>query len=314
MTLLVVPYKRFGTLSRKKYLCYILHYSYFSMEEPTVKRNQSILSQYLREIGQTPLLKAEEEQVLAERIQKRGDNKARQQMLQANLRLVVNIAKKYAPSNDPEMLMDLIQEGNLGLMRAVDRFQAGRNTRFSTYGVYWIKQAILRALKSRRIVRLPENVVDRVLEMQRTRQRLYQLLGRSATLAEIGQEMGAQPEEMQRLEMAAAEVVSLDRAVRGVDENESTQLGELLEDLEAPQPEDQTRVELLRGLIQDAVRTLPDRERKILALRYGLENEQPHTLEDIGLTFGISRERVRQLQNSALARLRKRQKVRQAHY
>lgn len=284
------------------------------IDTSVVKRNQSILSQYLREIGQTPLLDAEEEQALAERIQTASDPKARQKMLQANLRLVVNIAKKYAPSNDPEMLMDLIQEGNLGLMRAVDRFQPGRNTRFSTYGVYWIKQAILRALKSRRIVRLPENVVDRVLEMQRTRQRLYQLLGRSATLGEIGQEMEATPEEMQRLEMAAAEVVSLDRAVRGVDENESTQLGELLEDLEAPQPEDQTRVELLRGLIQDAVRTLPERERKILAMRYGLENETPHTLEDIGLTFGISRERVRQLQNSALARLRKRQKVRQAHH
>jgi RNA polymerase primary sigma factor len=284
------------------------------MAETTVKRNQTILSQYLREIGQTPLLKAEEEQVLARSIQKNSDPKARQKMLQANLRLVVNIAKKYAPSNDPEMLMDLIQEGNLGLMRAVDRFQAGRNTRFSTYGVYWIKQAILRALKSRRIVRLPENVVDRVLEMQRTRQRLYQLLGRSATLAEIGQEMTASPEEMQRLEMAAAEVVSLDRVVRGVDESESTQLGELLEDLEASQPEDQTRMELLRGLVQDAVRTLPDREHKILAMRYGLENEQPHTLEDIGQTFGISRERVRQLQNSALARLRKRRKVRQEHH
>lgn len=284
------------------------------MEKATVTRNQSILSQYLREIGRTPLLSAEDEQRLARRIQKKHDGQARQKMLQANLRLVVNIAKKYAPSSDPEMLMDLIQEGNLGLMRAVDRFQPGRNTRFSTYGVYWIKQAILRALKSRRIVRLPENVVDRMLEMQRTRQRLYQMLGRMPTSLEIGQEMSASSEEMRRLEMAATEVVSLDRAVRGVDENESTQLGELLEDFEALQPEDQTRIELLRGLVHDAVQTLPARERKILAMRYGLDNEQPHTLEDIGLQFGISRERVRQLQNSALARLRRRQKVRQAHH
>ncbi len=126
--------------------------------------------------------------------------------------------------------------------------------------------------------------------------------------------MGASVEEMKRLEMAATEVVSLDRAVRGVDENESTQLGDLLEDLEAPQPEDETRVELLRGLVQDAVQTLPNRERKILAMRYGLDDEQPHTLEDIGLEFGISRERVRQLQNSALSRLRRRQKVRQAYH
>jgi RNA polymerase primary sigma factor len=280
----------------------------------TPQRNQSILSQYLREIGQTPLLTAEDEQMLARRIQKDHDEQARNLMLQANLRLVVNIAKKYAPSNDPEMLMDLIQEGNLGLMRAVDRFQPDRNTRFSTYGVYWIKQAILRALKSRRIVRLPENVVDRVLEMQRVRQRLYQLLGRPATVAEIAHEMGASTEEMKRLEMAATEVVSLDRAVRGVDENESTQLGELLEDFDAPQPENETRVELLRGLVQDAVKTLPVRERKILAMRYGLDNEQPHSLEDIGQEFGISRERVRQLQNSALTRLRRRQKVQQAHH
>jgi len=284
------------------------------MKKVATKRNQSILSQYLREIGQTPLLGSDDEQELARRIQDHHDEAARHLMLQANLRLVVNIAKKYAPSNDPEMLMDLIQEGNLGLMRAVDRFQPDRNTRFSTYGVYWIKQAILRALKSRRMVRLPENVVDRVLEMQRARQRLYQLLGRPATTAEIGHEMAASPEEMKRLEMAATDVVSLDRAVRGVDENESTQLGELLEDFDAPQPENETRVELLRGLVQDAVKTLPARERKILAMRYGLDNEQPHTLEDIGLEFGISRERVRQLQNSALERLRKRQKVQQAHH
>ena len=284
------------------------------MTQPATKYNQSILSQYLREIGQTPLLSSDDEQELAKRIQKNHDEAARNLMLQANLRLVVNIAKKYAPSNDPEMLMDLIQEGNLGLMRAVDRFQAGRNTRFSTYGVYWIKQAILRALKSRRIVRLPENVVDRVLEMQRVRQRLYQLLGRPATTAEIAHEMNASLDEMKRLELAATEVVSLDRAVRGVDENESTQLGELLEDFDAPQPENEARVELLRGLIQDAVKTLPARERKILAMRYGLENEQPHTLEDIGHQFGISRERVRQLQNSALERLRRRQKVQQAHH
>jgi RNA polymerase primary sigma factor len=284
------------------------------MTKPTTKRNQSILSQYLREIGQTPLLSSDDEQKLAKRIQDDHDENARNLMLQANLRLVVNIAKKYAPSNDPEMLMDLIQEGNLGLMRAVDRFQPGRNTRFSTYGVYWIKQAILRALKSRRMVRLPENVVDRVLEMQRARQRLYQLLGRPVTTAEIAQEINASLDEMKRLELAATEVVSLDRAVRGVDENESTQLGELLEDFDAPQPENEARVELLRGLIQDAVKTLPVRERTILTLRYGLENEQPHTLEDIGRKFSISRERVRQLQNSALERLRKRQKVQQAHH
>src|SRR5688572_6464803 len=207
------------------------------MAEHRSKKSGSILSQYLREIGETPLLNAEGERVLAERIQRNGDEAARQQMMRANLRLVVNIAKKYAPANDPDMLMDLIQEGNLGLMRAVDRFKPERKTRFSTYGVYWIKQAILRALKSRRLVRLPENVVDRVLEMQRTRQRLYQLLGRVPTSQELAHEMDVSQAEMTRLEESAAEIVSLDRTVRGGDDSEETQLQDLLEDVEAPQPD-----------------------------------------------------------------------------
>jgi len=272
-------------------------------------KNRSVLSQYLQEIGETPLLTADEEQALARRIQEHNDEKARQQMMRANLRLVVSIAKKYAPSNDPEMLLDLIQEGNLGLMRAVDRFQPERNTRFSTYGVYWIKQAILRALKSRRMVRLPENVVDRVLQMQRTKQRLYQLLGRAPTSEEIAQEMGLTVERVHRLEEAATEVVSLDQAVRGNDDSEQTHLKDLLEDLEAPQPDAVARSHLVRAEMQQAVNTLPVRERRILELRFGLSGNQPHTLETIGEKFGISRERVRQLQNSALLRLRGRQKV-----
>lgn len=279
----------------------------------TTTKNGSILSQYLHEIGDTPLLTADQEQELARRIQEHNDEAARQLMMRANLRLVVNIAKKYSPSNDPEMLMDLIQEGNIGLMRAVDRFQPGRNTRFSTYGVYWIKQAILRALKGRRMVRLPENVVDRVLEMQRTRQRLYQILGRTPTNEEIADEIGASSQEMKRLEEASTEIISLDQTVRGTDDSEVTELGDLLEDIEAPQPEEVTRSEMVRDLMREAVGTLPARERRILEMRYGLLDNQPQTLEDIGREFGISRERVRQLQNSALSRLRSRQCVQRAH-
>lgn len=283
------------------------------MSERQSKKTGSILSQYLREIGKTPLLTPEEERALAVKIQHNRNEAARQKMMQANLRLVVNIAKKYSPANDPDMLMDLIQEGNIGLMRAVDRFKPERMTRFSTYGVYWIKQAILRALKSRRIVRLPENVVDRVLEMQRTRQRLYQLLGRIPTSQEVAQEMHVGQEEMTRLEESAAEVVSLDRMVRGGDDSEETQLQDLLEDVEAPQPDQVARLEIVRTTIRQAVDTLPPRERKIVELRFGLNNDDPHTLEDIGHEFGISRERVRQLQNSALSRLRSRQQVVRAH-
>lgn len=279
------------------------------MSERRNKKTGSILSQYLQEIGKTPLLTAEEERALATKIQRNRNEAARQKMMKANLRLVVNIAKKYAPANDPDMLMDLIQDGNIGLMRAVDRFKPERMTRFSTYGVYWIKQAILRALKSRRIVRLPENVVDRVLEMQRTRQRLYQLLGRTPTSDEIAEEMHASPAEMTRLEESAADIVSLDRLVRGGDDSEETQLQDLLEDIEAPQPDHVARVAIVRHAIRQAVDTLPPREKKIVELRFGLNNDDPHTLEDIGQEFGISRERVRQLQNLALSRLRHRQQV-----
>lgn len=276
------------------------------------QKTTSILSQYLREIGEIPLLTADEEKKLATRIQTNKDPKARQHMLRANLRLVVSVAKKYAPRNDPDALMDLIQEGNIGLMRAVDRFKPDRGTRFSTYGVYWIKQAILRSLKSRRVVRLPENVVDRVLLMQRTRTKLYQLLGRSPTAEEIAQEMGTVPSEIHRLESAATEVVSLEQTVRGNDSTEATELGDLLEDIEAPQPQEVARTQLVRSSVQQAVASLPSREKKIVQMRFGLNEHNPHTLEDIGHEFGISRERVRQLQNTALTRLRGRQVVQRA--
>ena len=269
----------------------------------------SILSQYLREIGQTPLLTGKEEQALATRIQETGEEAARQQMMRANLRLVVSIAKKYSPSHDPDMLMDLIQEGNLGLMRAVDRFLPERQTRFSTYGVYWIKQAILRALKSRRMVRLPENVVDRVLAMQKKRQALYQMLGRAPTNEELAHEMDATINEIRRLEEVSTDVISLDQVIRGNDDSDETQLKDLLEDIDTPRPEQAVREQFVRSAIREAVETLPTRERRILEMRFGLTDNRPHTLEDIGNEFGISRERVRQLQNAALTRLRRRKSV-----
>ncbi len=283
------------------------------MAKQSTIKTQSILSQYLREIGETPLLTADEEQQLARQIKDDNNNEARQRMMRANLRLVVNISKKYAPSNDPDMLMDLIQEGNLGLMRAVDRFLPDRGTRFSTYGVYWIKQAILRALKNRRLVRLPENVVDRVLQMQRIKQRLSQMLGRPPVSEEVAKEMALPVRKVYQLEEAATEVVSIDQTVRGDGENDQTQLKELLEDIETPQPETVVRDELVRDEIRQAVKSLPARERKILEMRFGLADHTPRTLEEIGIEFGISRERVRQLQNSALLRLRMRQNIKRAH-
>ncbi|MBI1833400.1 MAG: RNA polymerase sigma factor RpoD/SigA [Candidatus Andersenbacteria bacterium] len=271
-------------------------------------RSVSGLTRYLQDIGKVPLLTGPEEQALARRIRK-GDQKARQHMMLANLRLVVNIAKQYVPGGDPDLLMDLVQDGNIGLMRAIDRFDPKFKTRFSTYGVYWIRQAILRALKSRRLVRLPENVQDRILEMQRTRQRLYQMLGRSPAPEELAREMSASVKEVRRLEEVNADVVSLEKAVRGRDDEEDTRLGDLLEDQDALSPTDTAQVEFVRRKVQEAVATLPARERAIIEQRFGLTTGVPKTLEEIGQEFQISRERVRQLQNVALSRLKQRKNV-----
>lgn len=272
----------------------------------------SSLSSYLKEISQTPLLTADEEQQLAKKIQNKKDDQAREQMMKANLRLVVNVAKRYVPSNDPDALMDLIQEGNVGLMRAVDRFEPGRGTRFSTYGVYWIKQAILRSLKQRRLMRLPENVVDQVQAMKRKTQQLYQLLGRMPEPAEIANEMEISLARLRQLEEAAGDVISLDSNIKSKAEGEETPLKDLLEDIAVEQPEETVKNELIRDAVFASVRSLPVRERQIVEMRFGLKNNKPQTLEKIGEEFGISRERVRQLQNTALGRLKERQQIKRA--
>jgi len=272
-------------------------------------RRGSILTQYLQEVGLTPLLTPEQEKSLATKIQRNMDEPSRQQMMKANLRLVVSIAKNYVPGSDPELLLDLIQEGNIGLMKAVDRFKPEHNTRFSTYAVYWIRQAIFRALKSRRVVRLPENVVDRVLRVRRRRQELYQLLGRSPTSKELAQDLGVTMKAFSLLEEASRDIVSLDQTVRGKNSSEETKLQELIEDVDSPSPDQILRDMMMKSNINQAVSTLPSREKKIVELRFGLQDNIPHTLEDIGKKFGISRERVRQLQKSALERLRARRQV-----
>ena len=285
-----------------------------SIQQPTKLRRSSRMpsgiTRYLQEIGRVELLNAEQEQVLARRIQE-GDVEARQHMMLANLRLVVNIAKQYVPGGDPELLMDLIQEGNIGLMRAIDRFDPKFKTRFSTYGVYWIRQAILRALKNRRLVRLPENVQDRILEMQRTRQQLYQLLGRAPSPEELAREMRAPLKEVRRLEEVNADVISLERSIRGRDEEDDTRLGDLIEDHDAASPTDLAQTDFIQTKVREAVATLPARERAIIERRFGLTGDFPKTLEEIGEEFAISRERVRQLQNVALGRLREREHVQQ---
>lgn len=284
----------------------------FGMTTTTFSTSISSLTRYLQEIGRTPLLTAQEERELADRIAK-GDSKARQQMLLANLRLVVNIAKQYVPGNDSEVLMDLIQEGNIGLMRAVDRFKSIYNTRFSTYGVYWIRQAILRALKARRLVRLPENVFDRVLAMQRIRSKLSQALGRTPNANEVAAEMGIEPEIVRELEVFSTDIISLERSIGGGnDDDEQGTLQDMIEDVDAVSPIQQAQDSLDRLEVARALAGLPVREREIIDARFGITDNNPKTLEEIGESFHISRERVRQLQNVALERLRHRASFRKA--
>lgn len=276
--------------------------------EPRTARTATSLSAYLQEIGKNPLLTAEEEQELATKIQQ-GDGASRQRMLVSNLRLVVNIAKQYVPGNEPELLLDLIQEGNIGLMRAVDRFKPEFGTRFSTYGVYWIRQAILRALKARRLVRLPENVFDRVLAMRRTKSKLSQLLGRAPSAQETAAEMDTSAEEVAELESFSADIVSLERTVSVDNQEDQARLQDIIQDNDSPSPIQVAHDALSRKEVREAVHGLPVREREIIDARFGLTGNPPMTLEEIGEGFGISRERVRQLQNVALERLRHRRKV-----
>jgi len=264
------------------------------------------LSTYLKEIGKAKLLTADQEKKLARRI-KKGDEEARQEFIEANLRLVVSVAKRYASARDPEMLLDLIQEGNLGLFRAVDRFKPQFKTRFSTYGTYWIRQAIQRSLGSHRTVRLPENVLADVRKMRRVRHELYQHLGRQPTSHELAIELEVKDSHLQRLEQASQDTVSLDQPIKGTEDDE-TRLGELLEDIDAPQPEMIVSQHLLHGQVRDTLTRLPQRQQKVLRLRFGLDDGHPKTLEEIGQEFGISRERVRQIQNDAFSRIRSHEK------
>lgn len=267
------------------------------------EKTPSTLALYLREIGETKLLTPSEEKELAKRV-RAGDESARQRFIEANLRLVVHVAKRYVPRGDPEALLDLVQEGNLGLFRAVERFDPSLGTRFSTYATYWIRQAIQRALAKQRTIRLPEHVLEGVTRMRKARHRLYQELGRQPTSAELAAELEITEDELLRLEEASLETVSLEKPIRGEDDEEAAELGALLQDLESPQPEFIANQRLLRHQVREVVRELPPRDRQIIKMRFGLEDGVPQTLAQVAGAFGISRERVRQLQERALKRIR----------
>ncbi|HET7379229.1 MAG TPA: sigma-70 family RNA polymerase sigma factor [Gaiellales bacterium] len=252
---------------------------------------------YLREISQVPLLTAAEEVSLAKALE-HGDERARQRLIESNLRLVVSVARRY--SGRGLSFLDLIQEGNLGLMKAVERYDWRLGHRFSTYATWWIRQSVTRALADQgRTIRVPAQVVDTINRMARIDRQLTQKLGRAPTVEEVATEMELTPEKVEHLRRVAQEPVSLAAPVG----DDSTELGELIEDERQMKPGDDMAEAQRDTRVAELVSQLPYRERTILELRYGLGGGQQHTLEEVGRRFGVTRERVRQIETRTLRRL-----------
>jgi RNA polymerase primary sigma factor len=255
---------------------------------------------YLKEIGQVPLLRAEEEVALAKRVEQ-NDALASKQLAEANLRLVVSIAKKYIGRG--LSLLDLIQEGNIGLMKAVEKFDWRRGFKFSTYATWWIRQAITRAIADQaRTIRIPVHMVETMNRLSRTQRQLVQELGREPTPEEIATEMELEVEKVNHILKISQETVSLEKSVG--DEDDSL-LGDFIQDEDSLTPEEASAYELLKGDVGGVLSLLAPREQKILKLRFGLDGEWAHTLEEVGKEFGVTRERIRQIEAKALMKLRK---------
>ena len=258
------------------------------------------LNRYLQEIGRIPLLTLQQEIELADKI-KKGDAAARERMINANLRLVVTIARDYVNLGLP--LLDLISEGNIGLTKAVERFDPAKGAKLSTYAMWWIKQAIKRALANQsKMIRLPVHLVDKVAKVRRVSLQMSDELGREPTDDELGEELGIAPENVARLRSTGIRPASLDAVIA---EDDTTELGEMIGDEESQTPFEWLRDKNLRGEVDGLIKLLDSREKKIISQRFGLDGGKPKTLEDIGRDFGITRERIRQLQNTALAKLRR---------
>jgi RNA polymerase primary sigma factor len=256
---------------------------------------------YLREIGQTPLLTREEEVKLARKI-KRGDQAARQHMIKANLRLVVKIAHDYSSYGLP--LLDLISEGNIGLMKAVERFDPKKGGKLSTYAAWWIKQSIKRALANQsKTIRLPVHLVDKIARMRRVAMQLAEEFGREPTDEELGEELSIPPAKIAQLRTAAIRPASLDATVGQEDDGAS--LGDLIGDENAATPSDLFSDKNLRKSVMDLLHVLDDRELKIITMRFVLDGKKEMTLEEVGRKFKVTRERIRQLQNIALRKIKR---------
>ena len=258
------------------------------------------LNRYLREIGRIPLLTPEQEAELAAKV-KKGDAEARERMINSNLRLVVTIAHDYANLGLP--LLDLISEGNIGLTKAVERFDPAKGAKLSTYAAWWIKQSIKRALANQsKTIRLPVHLVDKIAKVRRVSLQMSDELGREPTDDELGEEIGIAGNKVARLKSAGIRPASLDAPIA---DDDSTQFGDVIGDEEAQTPFELLRDKNLRSEVDGLIEVLDSREKKIISQRFGLDGGKPKTLEDVGKNFGVTRERIRQLQNIALVKLRR---------
>ena len=254
---------------------------------------------YLKEIGKVPLLSAEEEIELAKRMEE-GDEQAKQKLAEANLRLVVSIAKRYVGRG--MLFLDLIQEGNLGLIKAVEKFDYRKGYKFSTYATWWIRQAITRAIADQaRTIRIPVHMVETINKLIRVSRQLLQELGREPTPEEIAEEMHMSVERVREILKISQEPVSLETPIG---EEEDSHLGDFIQDDNVPVPADAAAFTMLKEQLEDVLSTLTDREQKVLRLRFGLDDGRARTLEEVGKEFNVTRERIRQIEAKALRKLR----------
>ena len=264
---------------------------------------------YLREIGKIPLLSAEEELELAHRVVA-GDKTAKDKMAEANMRLVVSIAKRYVGRGLD--LLDLIQEGNTGLLRAVEKFDPDKGFKFSTYATWWIRQAITRAIADQaRTIRIPVHMVETINKLLRTQRRLTQELNREPTNEEIAEAMEIDVDKVEHIMKIKQDISSLDASIR--DDDEDSVLADFIEDEDTISPEESATNQLLKEQVKGVLSALSEREQKIIKLRFGLEDGKQHTLEEVGQEFSVTRERIRQIEAKALAKLRKHKDAKKLH-
>lgn len=267
---------------------------------------------YLREIGKIPLLSNDEEMELAKRVLE-GDRRAKDRMAEANMRLVVSIAKRY--SGRGMDLLDLIQEGNTGLLRAVDKFNPEKGFKFSTYATWWIRQAITRAIADQaRTIRIPVHMVETINKLMRTQRKMTQELNREPSNEELAKAMDMDVEKIEHIMKIKQDITSLDAGIgRDGDEGEDSTLGDFIEDEDTATPEESASMQLLKEKVREVLSSLSDRERKILEMRFGLNGTKSHTLEEVGLEFAVTRERIRQIEAKALMKLRKHKDSKKLH-